>query len=212
MYDRISRRLTYANVTATLAMFIALGGASYAAANLPPNSVGTAQLEKAAVTNTKLAKGAVTGAKVANGSLTGQKIKSSTLGTVRNATHATNATNADELGGLPASTYRGSCPSGMTLAGARPNDLCVDSSARATQNWSDAAFTCASAGLRLPSVSEALLASDTGAQNFWTSDIWNDNNGSTTAQFAWYFAVSGITDNDRASSLSVRCVATPSDA
>jgi hypothetical protein len=37
-------RLTYANVVATLAVFIALGGASYAASQLPANSVGTRQL------------------------------------------------------------------------------------------------------------------------------------------------------------------------
>jgi hypothetical protein len=39
-----------------LALFIALGGTSYAAAKLPRNSVGTAQLRKGAVTSTKLAR------------------------------------------------------------------------------------------------------------------------------------------------------------
>lgn len=56
----LRQRLTYANVMATLGVFIALGGTSYAALNLPANSVGTAQLRK----------NAVTGAKVKNGSLT----------------------------------------------------------------------------------------------------------------------------------------------
>src|SRR5690349_23207985 len=37
-----------------LALFIALGGTSYAAAKLPRNSVGTAQLRKGAVTTAKL--------------------------------------------------------------------------------------------------------------------------------------------------------------
>jgi hypothetical protein len=40
----IRSRLTYANVLATVALFIALGGASYAAVALPTNSVGTRQL------------------------------------------------------------------------------------------------------------------------------------------------------------------------
>ena len=46
--------LSYANVTATLALFVALGGGAYAAATLPRDSVGTAQLRTAAVTLPKL--------------------------------------------------------------------------------------------------------------------------------------------------------------
>jgi hypothetical protein len=46
---RARARLTYANVTATLALFIALGGTTYAATSLPRNSVGTAQLRRGAV-------------------------------------------------------------------------------------------------------------------------------------------------------------------
>jgi hypothetical protein len=47
---RILDRLTYANVVATLALFIALGGASYAAIELPAHSVGANQLREGAVT------------------------------------------------------------------------------------------------------------------------------------------------------------------
>jgi hypothetical protein len=42
-------RLTYSNVIATLALFISLGGASYAAIVLPANSVGPRQLRSNAV-------------------------------------------------------------------------------------------------------------------------------------------------------------------
>ena len=58
-------RLTYANVIATLALFVALGGVGYAATQLPKNSVGTNQLKKEAVTPVKLSqasKSALTGA------------------------------------------------------------------------------------------------------------------------------------------------------
>jgi hypothetical protein len=55
---RIRVKLTYANVMATVAMFIALGGASYAATQLPKNSVGSAQLKVAAVTPAKLSSAA----------------------------------------------------------------------------------------------------------------------------------------------------------
>ena len=47
------------NVVAYLALFVALGGTSYAAVNLPAGSVGTKQLRNGAVTNKKLAKGSV---------------------------------------------------------------------------------------------------------------------------------------------------------
>lgn len=49
MLKRISEKLSYANIVATLALFIALGGASYAAVTLPANSVGAKQLQPNAV-------------------------------------------------------------------------------------------------------------------------------------------------------------------
>ena len=78
-------KLTYANVMATVAVFIALGGASYAATQLPKNSVGTKQLKKNSVTSVKIKKQAITAAKVKNGTLTGTQINASTLGTVPTA-------------------------------------------------------------------------------------------------------------------------------
>ena len=52
---RSGRRLSYANVVSTLALFIALGGASYAAVELPAGSVGQRQLRPGAVTREALA-------------------------------------------------------------------------------------------------------------------------------------------------------------
>jgi hypothetical protein len=46
-----------ANVIAYLALFVALGGTSYAAISIPRNSVGTRQLRNGAVTPVKLGKG-----------------------------------------------------------------------------------------------------------------------------------------------------------
>ena len=43
-----------ANVVAYLALFVALGGTSYAAFSLPPGSVGSRQLKNRAVTAAKL--------------------------------------------------------------------------------------------------------------------------------------------------------------
>jgi hypothetical protein len=52
----VRKRLTYANFIATVALFLALGGAAYAATQLPKNSVGTNQLRKGAVTAAKIAR------------------------------------------------------------------------------------------------------------------------------------------------------------
>ena len=76
-------RLTYANVVATLALFIALGGASALAAVQPgKNTVGSRQLKASAVTTGKIANGAVTAAKLAEHSLTATQIDLAQLGTV----------------------------------------------------------------------------------------------------------------------------------
>lgn len=57
--DRRDRRLTYANVTATLALFVALGGTSYAVTKLPRNSVGSNQVRDGSLLRKDLATGVV---------------------------------------------------------------------------------------------------------------------------------------------------------
>lgn len=93
--SRIKTHLSYANVTATIALFIALGGGAYAATHLPPNSVGTKQLQNGAVSNSKLENNAVTSSKVKNRSLTGADINASTLGKVPSAAHADHVTGPE---------------------------------------------------------------------------------------------------------------------
>jgi hypothetical protein len=46
---RLVNKLSYANVVASIALFVSLGGASYAAVTLPANSVGAKQLQPDAV-------------------------------------------------------------------------------------------------------------------------------------------------------------------
>ena len=48
------RRPNFAETIAVIALFVALGGASYAAIKIPKNSVGTKQLKKNAVTSAKV--------------------------------------------------------------------------------------------------------------------------------------------------------------
>src|SRR5579884_1956209 len=70
-------------VISLIALFVALGGTTYAATSLPRNSVGTGQLKKNAVTASKIRNGAVTAAKIDTRGLT-----------VPNALHATTAVTA----------------------------------------------------------------------------------------------------------------------
>lgn len=69
MRDRVRPGLNYANVTATIAMFIALGGTGLAASQLGKNTVGPKQLKKNAVATAKIKDESVTGAKVKKGVL-----------------------------------------------------------------------------------------------------------------------------------------------
>ena len=56
---QLRERVTYANVTATLALFVALGGTSYAVSQLPSNSVGSRQIRRGAVGPSELRSSAV---------------------------------------------------------------------------------------------------------------------------------------------------------
>lgn len=60
MPNRMKTRLTYANVTASIALFVALGGSSYAAITLPRNSVGPKQIRKDAVRSRAIHDGSIT--------------------------------------------------------------------------------------------------------------------------------------------------------
>jgi hypothetical protein len=71
---RIPRpQLNYANVIATIALFVALGGAAVAA-GLPKKSVGPQQLKRGAVTAAAIRKKAVTSGKIAPKAVTAGKL------------------------------------------------------------------------------------------------------------------------------------------
>ena len=91
---RAKPRLTYANVTATLALFLALGGGAYAAHQLPKRSVGARQLRPGAVTARKLRKNAVTAPKLRAEAVKGAKLARAA---VTNAKLAVQAVSAEKL-------------------------------------------------------------------------------------------------------------------
>jgi hypothetical protein len=91
---QIRKRITYANVMSSIAVFLVLGGgAAYAAKKIGTNeikgnSITTGKLKKNAVTSSKIKKNAITTAKIKNGAVTGPKINLGTLGTVPSANTA----------------------------------------------------------------------------------------------------------------------------
>jgi hypothetical protein len=66
-------------VVAVVALFVALGGTTYAATSLPKNSVGTEQLKKNAVTGTKIKNGAVTEQKISKATVAALKAGSGSI-------------------------------------------------------------------------------------------------------------------------------------
>lgn len=120
---QIHKRLTYANVMSSIAVFLVLGGTAFAATQLGKNSVGkkqlkngavtTAKLKKNAVTTAKIKNGAVNGSKVKDGSLTGSDINLGTLGTVPSANSANGV-----VGRIPVSLFTG--PGEPTIATVGP--------------------------------------------------------------------------------------------
>lgn len=76
---QIRKRLTYANVMSSIAVFLVLGGAAVAATQLPKNSVGTKQLKKNAVTTAKLKANAVATGKIKKEAVAAGKIKNAAV-------------------------------------------------------------------------------------------------------------------------------------
>jgi hypothetical protein len=170
-------KLTYANVMATVAVFIALGGASYAAVSLPKNSVGANQIKDRAIGTSKLKGGAVTAPNIAKEAVTGSKLKLSTLGTVPSAEHATSADNTQSLGGATAGQIVGRavsisklrCPAG-TIAS---TGVCFGPVQKAT-GWYEAIDVCAEDELTLPTPAQlhafGKVHNPVGADFEWTGD------------------------------------------
>ena len=113
--SKLRPRLTYANVMATVAVFLALGGSSYAAISLSKNSVRSKHIAKGAVKRSDIGKGAVNSAKVADSSLLAKDFKRGQLpagprgpkgDTGPTNPNAVNAQNADQLDGVDSSQFQ----------------------------------------------------------------------------------------------------------
>jgi hypothetical protein len=97
---RIREHLTYANVMATIAVFVALGGGAYALDGR--NSVDSGDIQRNAVKSSDIARGAVKGSEIANG-----RVGAADLGRiieVSNTIQIPANSNEGTLGQCPAGT------------------------------------------------------------------------------------------------------------
>jgi hypothetical protein len=139
MIHHLRRKLTYANVVATLALFVALGGTSLAALQLTGRDIRDRSLS---------------GRDLRSSSVGGRVIKESRLGVVPRAS------NAARVGGLSAARLLVRCPRSTVPV----SDVCVEQNARAPAPYTVAAGACEAVnrpetpGRRLPSHDELMTA------------------------------------------------------
>jgi hypothetical protein len=186
MFTRVRSRLTYANVVATLALFVALGGSAVAAGVFDGHRI----------------KGrSVPGTKLIRNSVTKNEVKESTLTTVPNADKldkfdskdflrstaqaadtakfgghefdeflrkdsAGRAFDSSQLGGLGPAAYRLTCGPGYRLM----FGLCFETALRPAASFASASSSCSSAGGRLPTIAELEAARQQEGFSLMTDD------------------------------------------
>jgi hypothetical protein len=173
-------RITYANVMSTVALMVALGGTSYAAINLPKNSVGSKQIKNGAVHSSDLAKNAVTNSKIAKNAVGTNKIADNAVTTSKIADNAVTA------GKLAANSVTEAAVAPGSLTGAAfqcaPGDEGLDNRHECffTVNtngdtWFQAVALCRARGntpATLASPAEIAAAAVGGGSPFTTGTFW----------------------------------------
>jgi hypothetical protein len=198
MLSALRDRLTYANVVATLALFVALGGSSYAAFK---------------ITGRDIRRHSLTGRLFKANSIGGRAIKERSLRTVPRAR------NAARLDGVTAERLLVRCPQGTVPV----SDVCIETQARPPGPYSSAAVACqitdnkAHPGRRLPTHEELMTA--IGAYGITlapggelTSDVYPPKSPEERLQVLYILDNTGnvgVTPDTAAGAKSYRCVADP---
>jgi hypothetical protein len=208
MPQRLARwRPSHAVVVAYLALFVALGGSSFAALR-----VGSRQIVNNTISTKDLKNNDTRGKDVRNNTLTGADIAESKLGTVPNAANAANAaaaTNADTLDGKDSAAFKVTCPSGTLLVGGS----CIETAVRPDAGYSDALNTCGDAGRLLASPAEVRALSRQPGITLAGSEETDVmfNNGGTFGTELMGESGSLTTSNDTTTPRPFRCVTGPSN-
>lgn len=194
-------RLTYANVVATVALFLALGtGGAYAVSKIDGSDIR---------------KHSLTGNQFKANSIGGRVVKESSLKPVPRAQ------NAARLGGQPASRFLDSCP--QAFAPTIPiADVCVEIQPRAAKSYGSAAFDCSltdnreRAGRRLPTQQELMIARASSQVQVapggeLTSEVYPSSSrpGKLDVLYIADNGDVGLVPDDSSGAKSFRCVADP---
>lgn len=113
MFRRVRERITYANVISSMALFIALGGTSYAL-TVPRNSVGAKQIRGGAVGASEVRTGAIRSGEVKDRSVAVRDLSTSARRALRGPTGATGGPGPAGPPGPSGVTYKAAVNSGGT--------------------------------------------------------------------------------------------------
>jgi hypothetical protein len=165
MLQRLRQHLTYANVTATLALFVALGGSSYAvirvgSKEIVNNSVRSSDIRNNGLRSSDIRNRTIKGRDIAKDSLGGSAIAEGELGPVR---------EARLLDGKSVFSLTVKCSSDTLRAGGG----CIEASVRPAASYFTATNQCQQVHGWLPSYAELLAGGVAGEpQPEWTSDLF----------------------------------------
>jgi hypothetical protein len=209
--EKLRQHLTYANVTATLALFIALGGSSYAALRVGSREIADNSIRSRDVRNHTL-----TRHDLARNTLDGTVVRESGL---RRVPRAALADNADRLGGVTAADLKVKCPPDtLPIAG-----VCVETQPRPAIAYGNAEEQCSRAGnppgpgRRLPTHGELLAALqgfDLAAGGELTGDVMPSSTTPGEVDVLYVTTKTGgvgVTSDTDAGKKAFRCVFVPSN-
>jgi hypothetical protein len=115
--SRVKRGLSYANIVATLALFLAVsGGVVYAASNLGKNAVKSGNIAKGAVKTRNLAKKAVKANNLAANAVTSAKVKKNAIvgAKIKNGAISRTKLSTGTLAGLQVADIQSASVPGLT--------------------------------------------------------------------------------------------------
>jgi hypothetical protein len=135
MLHRIAQHLSFANVLSLAALFLALGGSSYAAIK---------------INGAEIRDRSVPGSKLRRDTLGGVTIKESRLGKVRRAARSDRARQADRLQGRSAGGLTVRCPAGTVAS----SGTCLETATRPPAVYAIARVECGVQNRRVPTYEE----------------------------------------------------------
>jgi hypothetical protein len=212
---RLRRHISYANVMATIAVFIALGGTSYAVLHIgsedvADNSLRSRDIRNNTVRGRDIRDHTLRARDLTRNSLGGGVIKESSLGTVPSAG------NAERVGGATTQDLRVKCP----LDTAAQAGVCIETTPRSPDGFLGASDRCDQIGRGLVTVPQLdRFARTRGplSQPEWTGSVYRNAAGGAQGleQFeAVVLEGGGNPSHDqvyKAVQHAFRCVALPSN-